>query len=226
VTLAPLVAPDVRGAEGKPGAVGEACAAPGCTSASQQRHHIWPKSYLRGQPVEWVEVGGVLLQNTVGLCAPCHAAVTGVVGGHRAHIRYDRDRGLYEWWAKEGEDWAFVGFLRDQALVQEPEARPVRRQEGLCGECGRPLRTHDSREQKLGIKPRRVKPWAVVVPDDTEVGSDVMDDWIDQFSMLLGFGEAPTRLRRYHVLAVLLAWAAQNTNRLLSDLEEADYFAA
>jgi len=152
--------------------------------------------------------------------------VTGEVGGHRAKIIYDRDRGLFEWWAKSNGGWMFVGFLRNQGLIQEPEARPIRRQQGLCGECGRPLRTHDSVEQKQGIKPRKVKTWAVIVPDDAEVGSDVMDDWIDQFSIMLGFGEAPTRLRRYHVLAVLLAWAAQNKKQLLSDLEEAEFFAA
>ena len=186
---------------------------------------MWPRSYLRGQPYEWVRVNGVTLQNSVGLCVECHDAVTGKIGGHRAKIVYDLDRGLFEWHAKMGEDWSFIGWLRNQGLVQEPEARPVRRQEGLCGECGRPLRTHDSVEQKQGIKPRKVKTWAVIVPDDAEVGSDVMDDWIDTFSMMLGFGEAPTRLRRYHVLAVLLAWSAQNKAQLLADLEEAEFFA-
>jgi 5-methylcytosine-specific restriction endonuclease McrA len=213
--------------EGKPGALGEACGAPGCHSASQHRHHIWPRSYLRGQPYEWVKIGEITKQNTVGLCVECHDAVTGGSGGHRAKIVYDRDRDLFEWHAKmEDDSWAFVGFLRNQALIQEPEARPVRRQEGLCGECGRPLRSHDSRAQKLGIEPRKVKTWAVIVPDDAEVGSDVMDDWIDQFAVMLGFGEAPTRLRRYHVLAVLLAWAAQSKTQLLHDLEEAEFFAA
>lgn len=226
MTLAPLVSPEIRGIEGKPGEVKGECASPGCHSQAQQRHHLWPKSYLRGQPYEWVEIRGHPLQNSVGLCVACHSAVTGDVGGHRAHIRYDIDRGLFEWWVM-GDDgsWFFVDWLRRGFETGEPEAVPIRKAEGLCGECGRPLRTHESREQKLGLKPRKVSTWGVIVPDDGEVGSDVMDDWVDQFSMLLGFGEAPARLRRYHVLAVVLAWAMMNKESLLSDLEEADFFA-
>lgn len=226
MTLAPLVSPEIRGVEGKPGDLTEVCVVPGCNITAQQRHHLWPRSYLRGQPYEWVSVRGVILQNSVGMCVPHHQKVTGEVGGHRAHIKYDIDRGLFEWWVKGGNgQWSFIDWIRTNPMVYEkPEAVRIRKQEGLCGECGRPLRTHESREQKLAIKPRKVSTWAVVVPDDTEVGSDVMDDWIDQFAVMLGFGEAPTRLRRYHVLAVLLAWAAMNKAQLLSDLEEAEFF--
>ena len=100
MTLAPLVSPHIRGVEGKPGEVGGVCAAPGCSSPAQQRHHLWPRSFLRGQAYEWVSVDGVTVQNTVGLCVACHLAVTGDVGGHRAHIKYDKGKGLFEWWAK------------------------------------------------------------------------------------------------------------------------------
>jgi hypothetical protein len=53
-----------------------------------------------------------------------------------------------------------------------------------------------------------------------------MDDWIDQYAVLLGFGEATSRLKRYHVLAVLLAWVNQHREQLLTDLEEAEFFAS
>lgn len=231
MTLAPLVSPDIRGVEGKPGEVGGLCAAPGCSSPAQQRHHLWSRAYLRGQPYEWVEVGGVTVQNTVGLCVACHLAVTGDVGGHRAHIKYDRERGIFEWWARSslpgGLDdgstgWFFVGHLKQKGLVDgQPEAKRIRRQEGLCPECGRPVH----KEKHAPAPRRKVTTWSVVVPADGEVGSDVMDDWIDQFAVMLGFGEAPSRLKRYHVLSLLLAWAAMNKETFLQDLEEAEFFA-
>jgi len=228
MTLAPLVDPSIKGVEGQPGELRPSCAAPGCSSLSQQRHHLFPKSFLRGQPLEWVSIGGRTFQNTVGLCVACHSAVTGEVGGHRAHIRFNPDLGLFEWWARmsdpgEGENWVYVAPLAHQGLIpEEPEAKRIRRAEGLCSECGRPK-----------AQPRRMDPshrrktatWGVVVPDDAEVGTDVMDDWIDQYAVLLGFGEATSRLKRYHVIAVLFAWVNQNRDLFLKDLEEAEFFA-
>jgi 5-methylcytosine-specific restriction endonuclease McrA len=227
VTLAPLVDPSIRGVEGKPGALNKSCAAPGCSSLSQQRNHLWPRSFLRGQPYEWVSVQGRTLQNTVGLCVACHSAVTGEVGGHRAHIRFNPDLGLFEWWARmsdasEGEHWVYVAPLAHQGLVAaEPEAKKIRRAEGLCSECGRP-----KPEPKHEPRPRRkTATWGVVVPDDAEVGTDVLDDWIDQYAVLFGFGEAPSRLKRYHVIALLLSWVNTVRDQLLKDLEEAEFFA-
>lgn len=224
MTLAPMISPEVRGVEGKPGDVKGECVSPGCHSQAQQRHHLWPKSYLRGQPYEWVQVGEETFQNSVGLCVPCHTAVTGDVGGHRAHIRFHESLSIFEWWAMaEDGHWFYVGPLKKQQfLPEQPEAFKIRKAEGLCGECGRPLQSHAHRQP--GPK-RRVATWGVVVPDDGEIGSDILDDWIDQFAAMLGFGDAPSRLRRYHVLAVVLAWAMMHKEELLSDLEEADYFA-
>jgi 5-methylcytosine-specific restriction endonuclease McrA len=229
MTLAPLVDESVRGVEGEPGALHPVCAAPGCSSPAQQRHHLFSRSFLRGQPYEWVSVLGQTRQNTVGLCVACHTAVTGEVGGHRAHIRYDPDLGLFEWWvrmgnASEGENWVYVAPLAHQGLVPEqPEAKRIRRAEGLCSECGRPVvgQRHDQPRPR-----RKTKTWGVVVPDDAEVGTDILDDWVDQYAILLGFGEAPSRLRRYHVLAVLLAWVNQHKEQLLDDLEQAEFFAS
>jgi len=228
VTLAPLVDPSIAGVEGQPGELHTRCAAPGCSSISQHSHHLWPRSFLRGQPTEWVFVRGQTLQNTVGLCVACHAAVTGEIGGHRAHIRYNPGLGLLEWWARmsapeEGEHWVYVAPLDHQGLVPaEPEAKKIRRAEGLCSECGRPKKDpHDHPPRPR----RKTATWGVVVPDDAEVGTDILDDWVDQYAALLGFGETTSRLRRYHVLAVLLAWVNQNRDQLLTDLEEAEFFA-
>jgi hypothetical protein len=230
MTLAPLVSPDIRGVEGQPGDVSGECAAPGCHSPAQQRHHIWPRSFLRGQPYEWINVKGITLQNSCGLCVACHSAVTGEVGGHRAHIRYDQDRGLFEWWAKgsvtyEGEEerWFFVGHLKRKGLIDgQPEAKRIRTAEGLCPECGRPLKSHAPKDP---LPKRKATTYTMLVPDDEEVGTDVMDDWVDQFAAMLGFDEAGTRLRRYHVIALVMAWAAINQERFLADLEEAEFFS-
>jgi hypothetical protein len=227
MTLAPLVTPEIRGVEGKPGDVAGECVAPGCHSPAQQRHHLWPKSYLRGQPFEWVRVEGKTMANSVGLCVACHAAVTGEVGGHRAHIRYNPEISIFEWWAKSsipGDGWFYVGPIDKQRFVDaKPEARRIRAQEGLCPECGKPLRSH-AEQHPPGPK-RKVTTWSVVVPDDGEVGSDVMDEWVEQFAALLGFGAASQRLQRYHVLALVLAWAAMNQQKFLEDLEEAEFWA-
>lgn len=227
MTLAPLVSPEVRGMEGKPGDVSGECVAPGCHSPAQQRHHLWPKSYLRGQPYEWVKVNGRSMQNSVGLCVACHSAVTGEIGGHRAHIRYNEGVSIFEWWARSsipGDSWFYVGPIDKQRFVDaKPEARRIRAQEGLCPECGRPVKSHAERHPP-GPR-RRVTTWSVVVPDDGEVGSDQMDDWIEQFAVMLGFGDAATRLQRFHVLSLLLAWAAMNKEQFLRDLEEAEYWS-
>jgi len=224
VTLAPLVSPEIRGVDGKPGDVTGECVAPGCHSPAQQRHHLWSRAYLRGQPQEWVQVEGRTMQNTVGLCVACHSAVTGDIGGHRAHIRYRPDLGIFEWWAKGDEDFFYVGPIDRQRFIHaQPEARRIRAQEGLCPECGKPLRSH-TETHPPGPK-RKVTTWSVVVPDDAEIGSDVMDEHITQFAIMLGFGEVATRLQRYHVLALVLSWAAMNKDQFLRDLEEAEFFA-
>lgn len=225
MTLAPLISPEIRGVDGKPGDVKGECVAPGCHSPAQQRHHLWSRAYLQGQPYEWVNVIGRTMQNTVGLCVACHSAVTGDVGGHRAHIRYRPDLSIFEWWAKgDGDNWFYVAPIDRQRFIDaQPEARRIREKEGLCPECGQPKKKpiHD---HKPGPK-RKVVTWGVVVPDDGEVGSDVMDDWVEQFAVMLGFGDAPARLQRYHVLALLLSWAMMNKEQFLRDLEEAEYFA-
>jgi len=231
VTLAPLISDAVRGVEGKPGLLGAICVAPGCGSPAQQRHHLWARSYLRGQPVEWVEYRGTLIQNTVGLCVRCHQAVTGEIGGHRAHIRWNEKLSLFEWWVprsndspwKDGEpirdkSWYCVGPLKGQELVPvEPEVAPVRRREGLCPTCGKPKKEHD---KKPGPK-RKVKTWSISIPDDAEDGAEILDTLIDDFALVLGYGEEPARLKRYHTLIQVLAWAQVNRVTFYDDVEEA-----
>jgi hypothetical protein len=190
--------------------------APGCISLAQQRHHLWPRSYLQGQPYEWVQVFDQVLPNSVGLCMRHHEAVTGAVGGHLAHIRWNEELGLLEWWAKaDEEEWENLGPLKGQGfLPPEPEAASVRRRENLCPVCGRPKAKHGKPLPK-----RKVTSWGVLVPDDAEVGTEVLDTYIEDLGVLMGFNGQSPRLLRYHVLVPVLEWVAQQKSEFLADWE-------
>lgn len=215
MTLAPIVNPTVHGVKGKPVVLGFWCMAPGCTKPAQQRHHYWPKSYLRGQPYEWVSVDGIVIANSCGLCIAHHTEVTGDVGGHVAHVRWNPDLKLLEWWETDDTDWVCVGPMKDHdPLLTLTEAEVEREKEGLCPGCGRP-------KVKKKNKPRKVKSWAVKVPDDAEDGASILDEYVDDLSVALGFGDESKGVRRYHVLINALVWVTMMKQEFLEDWEEA-----
>jgi len=219
MTLAPLVNPSVHGVPGKPGILPFVCAAPTCRRPAQQRHHIWPKSFLRGQPYEWVSVNGIVLQNSCGLCMGHHAEVTGDPGGHAAKIVFNEGLQVLEWWeALPYEDWVCLGLLdgEEAPLLHQTEAGIERAKEGLCPSCGKP----DRKESKAGPK-RKTKAWTVKVPDDAEDGAAVLDEYVDDLSVALGFGDESKGVRRFHVLANVLLWVTQMKPEFLADWEEA-----
>jgi hypothetical protein len=217
VTLAPLVIPEIRGVEGKPAELSQWCVVPGCLSLTQQRHHLWPKSYLRGQPYEWVEVAGRVIPNSVGLCVRHHNEVTSPVGGHKAKITYDPGTGLFDWWEQADSGWKSMGPLRGQALVDpEPEVRRVRREEGLCPTCG-----HVAKEKRPALPKRPTKTWSLLVPDDEETGADILDVYVEDLAVVLGLEPESPRLLRYHVLVPVLEWVNQNKSAFVADWEEA-----
>jgi hypothetical protein len=217
MTLAPLVRPDVRGVEGAPVQLSQWCVAPGCLSLTQQRHHLWPKSYLRGQPYEWVAIGERVLPNSVGLCVRHHGWVSSPVGGHKAKLTYDEGTGLFYWWEMVEGEWKNMGSLRGQALVDpEPEARRVRREEGLCPTCGRV-----ERKERASLPKRPTKTWSLLVPTDEEKGADVLDVYVEDLAVVMGLDPESPRLLRYHVLVPVLEWVNQEKARFIADWEEA-----
>jgi len=221
VTLAPLVEPGIRGVKGKAPALPKMCVAPGCISLAQQRHHLWPKSFLRGQPIEWVSVRDRTIPNSVGLCLTHHAEVTGGPGGHRAHIKYKPKLELLEWHAVARGHWKNFGPLRGQALVEpEPEAYRVRREEGLCPTCGRAL-PHEKPKTQDGLPKRKAKTWTILVPDDAEAGADILDIYITDLGILMGLNADSQRLLRYHVLVPVLEWVNQSKGEFVREWEEA-----
>jgi hypothetical protein len=216
MTLAPLVRPDIRGVEGKPVVLGQWCVVPGCLSLTQQRHHLWPKSYLRGQPYEWVAIGERVLPNSVGLCVRHHAWVSSPVGGHKAKITFSQNTGLFNWWELTDKGWSDMGPLRGQALVDpEPEARRVRREEGLCPTCGRV-----ERKERTPLPKRPTKTWSLLVPTDEEKGAEVLDVYVEDLAVVMGLDPESPRLLRYHVLVPALEWVSQNKSAFIADWEE------
>jgi hypothetical protein len=220
MTLAPLVHPSVRGVEGKPTLISDKCVVPGCISLAQQRHHLWPKSFLRGQPYEWIEVGGHVMPNSVGMCVRHHGMVT----DHHAKITYDLGTGLFSWWERVPDEtgikhWKSLGPLRGQALVDpEPEARRVRREEGLCPTCGR---AHPrERATTNGLPKRKAKSWGLLVPDDGETGAEILDVYVEDLAILMGLDPESPRLLRYHVLVPVLEWVNQNKAEFIGDWED------
>jgi hypothetical protein len=216
LTLAPLHSHLVRGIEGKPGSLPKTCSVPGCLRVTRDRHHIWSKSYLRGQPVEWIELPwGEVVQNTTGLCVEHHAMVTGEIGGHKAAIMIE---GQTFMWAERNMSgkWIVQGPLIPQPTSGATVVPHAKLAEGeACPTCG----YVKPRKSEPGPK-RAAKSWMVLVPDDAELGAEVLDNWVDDFAVLFGFGDTSSRLKRYHVLAMILAWADQHRVMLIEDIIE------
>lgn len=238
MSLAPAVHPDIRGVEGRPRPVDLHCAAPGCISVSQECHHMWAKSYLRGQPYEWVILpSGRVISNRLGLCLRHHRYVTGGIGGHQAMIRLESDETFIWLEASPTDpgDWIHLGLLHPQPWSETPVEPPVEQAEPVqtrrsaahahpnleegqtCDSCGytRPVK------RPVGHK-RGAKTYTLIVPDDSEVGADVLDEWIEQFAVVLGFGsDVSQRLVRYHTMVAVLAWAMMHRTEFIADLKEA-----
>jgi len=235
MSLAPAVHPGIRGVEGKARPVEKVCCAPGCISLSQQGHHMWSRSFLRGQPYDWVALpSGRVVSNVVGLCMRHHNDVTGGVGGHRAMIRLESDE-TFIWLTAEDTDhgpgWVHRGLLHPQPWSETPvepaapaavrpsaaHSHPDLEPGQTCDSCGytRPAK------RAVGHK-RGSKTYSLVVPDDAEIGADVLDEWVEQFAVVLGFGtDVSQRLVRYHTMVAVFAWAMMHRTEFIADIKEA-----
>jgi hypothetical protein len=225
MTLLPADDFGIRGHPGKEYAVYRYCAAPGCDERSVHAHHLWPRSFLRGQPYSWVQLpDGTVIGNRIGLCLRHHEMVTGEIGGYRARIAFS---GGVFWWEERVtvrsydhaskdfvttvDDWRRVGLLDPQppGLIEEPKPEPE-----VCPTCG-----HSKRKRTDPVEPPRAKKtWTVLVPDDAENGAEVLDTLVDDLAVPLGMSDYQTRLRRYFVLAWVLAWTSQHRQELTHDL--------
>lgn len=217
MTLVPSSDFGIRGHEGKPYDVNPMCAAPECMSRSVHAHHMWSRSHLRGQPYEFVELpDGTVIGNRIGLCLLHHTNVTGGIGGYIARVAF-KD-GVFWWENRRGEhEWERIGPLDPQPPgAHAQSAMKVIRSEEVCPTCG-----HHKRPSPPPGEKRNTKTWACVIPDDAEIGSVILDEWVVHFAELLGFADESSRLRRYHALAIVLAWAHQSSDVFVADLQEA-----
>lgn len=226
MSLAPMVHPAIRGVEGKRHPVSTHCVVPGCISLAQHAHHLWPRSYLRGQPTEWVSLpSGRIVSNLVGLCVRHHNQVTGEIGGHKAMIKLEDDE-TFIWLDKQEDGWLWAGAINPQPFSSSPEEAPkvTRKQAHLhldpgqtCGSCGYTM----PRKQKPGPK-RKVSSWAVKVPDDGEIGAEVLDEWIEAIARRAGLaGDVGVGLTRYHALCLMMGYYYQTEDDFLAMLTEA-----
>jgi len=210
MTLRPSDDFGVRGHPGKPYEVNEICAVPGCGRGSAHVHHIWARSELRGEPYEWVRLPeGTVIGNRIGLCREHHVDVTGDIGGHKAKITFGA--GLFTWWRKDHLVWDYIGLLDPQppGAGTPPSEAPA--PEEVCPTCGH------SKKRRNG-KPRKTRDWTLVVPDDAEIGAEVLDEWADDLATLFGFSDETSRLRRYHAVALGLAWVVQHRQSLVAEI--------
>ena len=227
MSLSPLVAPEIRGVTGKDPAVHEWCSIPGCLSRTQEGHHLWSRSALRGQPTGWVRLpSGATAANKTGLCRRHHRLITGPVGGHGGWIKLEHGD-VFTYWESEGGSWQPLGQLKPQPEIigRKQETAPLSAARAhthlepgqTCEQCG-----YTRPKKREPLPARKVSSWGVTVPDDAEIGAEILDDWVEQIAVLLGLDtESGTRLLRYHVLAVVLAWTMQHRDVLISDVEEA-----
>jgi hypothetical protein len=225
----------IHGHPGKPYDVNDVCAVPGCERPSVHAHHMWPRSFLRNQPQEWVQLpDDTVVGNRIGLCFEHHDDVSSPVGGHRARIVFSS--GVF-WWEERGPDaidtpvmreeadpWIEVGPLDPQppgAISREHANELVRRGDGhhlppegdeTCPTCGR------TKRKPKPAPTRKSRTWTLIVPDDVEIGADILDGWSDDLATILGFDDESSRLRRYHAVATGLAWVIQNRDQFVLDL--------
>jgi hypothetical protein len=207
VTLVPVRSHLTRGVEGKPARLDETCAKPGCGKPAKERHHLFAKSYLRGQPYEWVSLpDGTVVANSVGLCTEHHQDVTGMPGGHQSWIALE----------ESGFVWYDIDFVNGEWVERGPLGQHARVPGGeRCPTCG-----HVTHEESKPLPKRKVKTWAALVPDDEEDGAEILDGYVEDFAVIFGLSGESARLRRYHVLARVLQWASVNRIDLIREWEE------
>ena len=155
---------------------------------------------------------GQIVQNTTGLCVTHHGDAT----DHRAAIMVEGK--TFMWAERVAGEWQIQGPLTPQpgGIDHDDVATHEELPEGeTCSHCG-----YTKPSRKTPGPKRAVSVWGVTVPEDAELGAEVLDGWIDDFAVLLGFHTENARLKRYHVLAVLLAWASQHKPLLIQDIIE------
>ena len=210
---------EVCGVKCDPYKVGPRCCNPNCRKIAEHRHHLWPRSYLRRQPQNWVELpDGTIIGNLTGVCADCHDKLTGRLGGHKAKISLTPEN-LFWWCTPASPDsvfeWDWQAPIDPQPPTQASQvASPATPGSDSCPTCGQKRRR---RSPTPAGKRRRRKNWNVPVPDEAEEnGAEVLDTLVQEVGALLD-READAG-GRYYILLPALYFVLQEPKRFLQNV--------
>ena len=208
MTLPVVETLDLRGLEGPAYKVGPRCSNPNCGKWAEHAHHIVRRSAL-GKPYDWIAIDGFVIANKTGLCPGCHDDITGLVGGHKAAIRWIQ--GEFWWCLVTADDPAAPQYHAVAPIVPQPPtpdslATDDPRASDTGGPESCPFCGHETRRRSTPARVgrRRRKSWTVLVPDEElEQGADVLDSLIDNLAPLVPNGDASATGRYYIIVAAL-----------------------
>jgi len=224
VTLPAVDSWNVRGLAGPAYKVGPRCSNPGCGKFAEHAHHIVRRSQLV-KDYDWIAIDGFVIANKTGLCPGCHDDITGVVGGHKAAIRWEADDEKF-WWCLLGPENDPVGrYLLvapiqpqpptpDSLATDDPRASDTGPES--CPFCGQETRRRPALTPRVGRRQR--KRWTVLVPDEElENGADVLDSLIENLAPLIPNADA-SATGRYYVIVAALAHALMDSESLTASI--------
>lgn len=223
MTLPPLEGDLIRGIEGPFYKVGPNCSNPTCRRFAEHGHHIFRRTDQRlGRPYDWIQIGDWVVANRTGVCPWCHDDLTGRIGGHRAAIRIDLGKQIFNWCLVTSENgvpsYQVVGPITPQPPTPEllAERDPGEEESERCPTCGH-RRGRQSPTRPGSRRPR--KTWLVKVPVDAiENGAEVLDSLVENIAPLCPSGDSSST-GRYYVLVPVLAYALMDTARFVKTME-------
>lgn len=212
---------DVRGVDLPRYKVPPVCCAPGCSRYADHAHHVWRRSFLKGD-YAWVELPGhLIVGNLVPLCYQHHNDVTGMINGHKAKIVWPNFAdglahlgGFYWQWLDNRSEIAALTWQppvhgqQTSVTSHTPFEGPAATE--VCPGCRRPL---PKKDKQVKDPLRRRKSWSIKVPDDTvEDGALVLDTLVEECARMFNHSDKPNM--RYFTVAQALALVVQNSHLL------------
>ena len=213
---------DVKGTGGPKYTVGPHCSNPSCGRIAEHAHHIVRRSQLSGD-YAWVELHGLIVGNLTGLCVQCHNDITGMVGGHKAAIRWSNADEKF-WWCDLAATGNTIDYQPVAPLTYQPPTPETlaARAPGPSGSDGCPFCGQSRRRRPAQSTPGRRrqnrKTWTVRVPDEAvEDGADVLDTLVGELGLLLDTGGDAGA--RYFTLVPALTYCMQDGQRFLDAIK-------
>lgn len=161
------------------------CCVPGCGMYSVERHHVIPRSYLKGA-YDYVEIDGKVMPNVVFICPGHHLQVTGGIGGHKAKFVLGVD------------EWVWVRLTDEEREEHE----------GKCPQCKRP---YPKKRQPQAERPKAT--FQIRVPrDERENGVQVIEELMQAAREALRRDEHQSW--KYYTLVEVLAFFVQHAHLL------------